>query len=94
MTDDLSESRCCVCDGELSHGEYCATCAKLPDFSVTDHGTVWTFEAISHAGHSFVAELDLEPWQLLEKPGSFAVDHRPARALREAIASAGLIIED
>ncbi len=53
----------------------------MRDFAIEDHGTVWTFVAVSQEAKNFVKnELDLEPWQQIAS-NRFAVDHRPARTL-------------
>jgi hypothetical protein len=63
-----------------------------PDFFVHDEGSVWLFIPASAQGAEFaLTKVHVEDWQYLGG-GSFAADHRPARALVEAMEDEGLIV--
>src|SRR5215831_6410931 len=85
----------------------CKKCAKrwndrlaLADFVVVDAGSVWRFTASSERAVAFSeADLGLEPWQILGRPGGpqgdslvFAVDRRPAAALTGALIDEGFTV--
>jgi hypothetical protein len=56
------------------------------DFIVENHGTVWVFTAITEDAKSELDVMGLEDWQFVGED-SFAVDHRVARNLVEALAN-------
>lgn len=58
---------------------------------VTDNGTVFTFRALDEATVEWIEEnVLIEPWQ--GDASLFHADHRPARALIEALAEEGFTI--
>lgn len=62
---------------------------QFVDFRVRNHGTVWTFTPLTKAAKAAVETMDLEDWQWQGE--SFAVDHRPARALVEVLEYRGFV---
>ena len=58
------------------------------DFQFTDHGTVWTIEAISDKAVALAEEsFGIENWQ--GTPVLFTTDHRPAIALADKLIGEG-----
>jgi hypothetical protein len=58
------------------------------DFSVTNHGSVWTIEAVSPAAIEFAEENFAVPsWS--GEPTRFTTDWRPARDLCELLVREG-----
>ncbi len=58
------------------------------DFQFTEHGTVWTIEAVSDAAITLANEnFGIESWQ--GTPVRFTTDHRPAIALADKLISEG-----
>ncbi len=65
---------------------------QKPDFIVYQHGTVWSFQAVTEAARLVIEEHVLvEPWQGI--PAAFTADYRPARHLVEALIADGYIVE-
>jgi hypothetical protein len=60
------------------------------DFTVEDHGTVWSFTPRSRAALTVVPRLCLDGWQRLGR--TFVVDHRPAADLVERLRADGLVV--
>ena len=64
-----------------------------PDFTVSNYGTVWVFNAESDAAIDFAhGELGLEGWQFVGAD-SFAIDHSIAGDLVLQLREEGWIIE-
>ncbi len=58
------------------------------DFIFTDHGTVWTIEAISDEAIELAdGHFPVEEWQGV--PANFTTDHRPAIALADKLIGEG-----
>lgn len=65
---------------------------QKPDFIVYQHGTVWSFQAVTKAAKLFVEEhVHVEPWQGI--PAAFTADYRPSRDLVEALIAEGYVVE-
>ncbi len=52
----------------------------MKDFKLEDHGTVWTFEAMTAPAREYLNEIGLEEWMKTAKD-HFAMDKTPARHL-------------
>lgn len=64
----------------------------MRDFTVIDHGTVWTVRADSEEAKAFAREyLPVESWQ--GTPEQFTTDWRPARDLAERLEHLGFEVE-
>lgn len=62
------------------------------DIKIINEGSVFLFEVCSPAGREWVAEnVQLEGWQWLGG-SAFAVDHRYAAGLADAMMNAGLSV--
>lgn len=66
--------------------------APAPDFTVTNHGSVWSIQAVSPEAIAFAQDcFDVEPWQGL--PENFTTDWRAASALAERLMSEGWSVQ-
>lgn len=82
--------RCPWC-GELSDTGENHDCRQQPDFTITNHGSVWSFQPHTEAAQEWLDEhVEAEDWQFVGP--SLCVDHRLAYALAEGIAEAGFTI--
>lgn len=64
---------------------------RKPDVLVTDHGTVWTFRALTRRAKDWVeTNVDLPDWA--GSPERFAADWRPAEALAQGLEDAGFVV--
>lgn len=64
----------------------------MPDFQVTNHGSVVSFAPLTDAAQSFLDDdVCAEPWQYMGS--SLCVDHRCAEPLLIGITEAGLAVD-
>lgn len=66
------------------------------DFTIHTEGTIVTFEENTDAAKDFVQHhIHVEPWQWCGAKGTtkFAVDHRPARGLRNLLVEESFLLE-
>lgn len=60
----------------------------MPDFRITDHGTVWNIQAVSDLAKEFAREhFGVESW--MGTPENFTTDWRPARDLADNLEAEG-----
>jgi hypothetical protein len=64
----------------------------IHDFSITDHGTVWTIHAVTRDALMFADEnFDVPDWAGV--PTHFTTDWRPARDICERLVNDGFNVE-
>ena len=63
-----------------------------PDFTVSNHGTVVVFSAMTEAAIAELEEMGLAGWQMIGEH-AFGVDHRPAAQLVNQLRENGFTLE-